>query len=54
MKHYLIVFKNSKVSDMKVVAENPKEAKSNAVTVAKFIHKHTRITVKEIWLCTRI
>ena len=54
MKHYLITFRNNKVADMKIVARNPQEAKSNALTLAKFAYKNTHIMVKDIWLCTRL
>lgn len=54
MKHYLIVFKNNNIPDVKIVADNPQEAKTNAVILAKFGHENTRIIVKSIWLCTRI
>lgn len=54
MKHYLITFRNGKVSDMKLVAKDYKEAKKSALFVAKYVHPKTHIMIKDIWECTKV
>ncbi|KKM98530.1 hypothetical protein LCGC14_1156870 [marine sediment metagenome] len=54
MEHYLVTFRNRKIGDMKIVANNPKEAKDNAATLAKFAYKNTHVMVNAIWLCTKV
>ncbi|KKN00527.1 hypothetical protein LCGC14_1136850 [marine sediment metagenome] len=54
LKDYLVVFRNNKIADMKLVARNPQEAKSNALVLAQIVHKNTHVMVKSIWLCTRL